>query len=68
MAKFKDKQRVLKTARGKKEVTYKGALIRLAADFSSEKTISQKGMARNIPSNEKQRPTTNTALPREALN
>ena len=36
MAKFQDKERILKAAREKKEVTYKGALIRLAADFSME--------------------------------
>ena len=36
MAKLKDKERILKAAREKKEVTYKGALIRLAADFSME--------------------------------
>ena len=36
MANFKDKERILKAAREKQEVTYKGALIRLAADFSME--------------------------------
>ena len=36
MAKFQDKERILKAAREKKEVTYKGALIRLATDFSME--------------------------------
>ena len=36
MAKFQDKERILKEAREKQEVTYKGALIRLAADFSME--------------------------------
>ena len=36
MAKFIDKERILKTAREKAEVTYKGAPIRLAADFSKE--------------------------------
>ena len=36
MAKFQDKERILKAGREKKEVTYKGALIRLAADFSME--------------------------------
>ena len=36
MAKFQDKQRILKASREKQEVTYKGALIRLAADFSME--------------------------------
>ena len=33
MAKFQDKERILKAAREKQEVTYKGALTRLAADF-----------------------------------
>ena len=36
MAKFQDKERILKTAREKQEVTYKGAPIRLAAGFSME--------------------------------
>ena len=36
MAKFQDKERILKTAREKQEETYKGASIRLAADFSME--------------------------------
>ena len=36
MAKFQDKERILKAAREKQEVTYKGVLIRLAADFSIE--------------------------------
>ena len=33
MAKFQDKERILKATREKQEVTYKGALIRVAADF-----------------------------------
>ena len=36
MAKFQDKERILKSAREKQEVTYKGAPIMLAADFSME--------------------------------
>ena len=36
MAKFQDKERILKAAREKQEVTYKGAPIRLAVDFSME--------------------------------
>ena len=36
MAKFQDKDRILKAAREKKEVTYKGAPIRLADVFSME--------------------------------
>ena len=36
MAKVQDKERILKAAREKQEVTYKGAPIRLATDFSME--------------------------------
>ena len=36
MAKFQDKDRILKAAREKREVTYKGAPRRLAADISME--------------------------------
>ena len=36
MAKFQDKERILKAAREKQEVTYKRALIRLTPDFSME--------------------------------
>ena len=36
MAKFQDKERILKVAREKQKVTHKRALIRLAADFSME--------------------------------
>ena len=34
MAEFQDKERILNALREKQEVTYKGAPIRLAADFS----------------------------------
>ena len=36
MARFQDKERILKAAREKQGVTYKGAPIRLATDFSME--------------------------------
>ena len=36
MPNFKDKERILKAAREKQEVMYKGAPIRLAVDFSTE--------------------------------
>ena len=38
LLKIKDKERILKTARRKERVTYKGVLIRLLADFSEKKT------------------------------
>ena len=36
LAKVKDKERILKAAREKKTVTYKGVPIRLSDDFSKE--------------------------------
>ena len=37
MAKLQDNERILKSAREKQEVKYKGASIRLVTDFSMEK-------------------------------
>ena len=65
MTKFKDKERILKAARKKQEVTHKGELIRLLADFSTE---SQKEMARNFPRIEKERPITKSTVPSKVLN
>ena len=42
MPKVKDKERILKAARKKQVVTYKGAPIRLSADFS-KKLCRQEG-------------------------
>ena len=53
MPKVKDKERILKAAREKETVTYKGVPIRLSIDFSKE-TLQ----ARNIQSDEMQGPTT----------
>ena len=36
MARVKDKERILKAAREKQSVNYKGTSIRLSADFSTE--------------------------------
>ena len=67
-AKFQDKERILKAAREKQEVTYKGAPIRLATDFSMEMLQARREWHKNIPSNENQRPATKTTLPSKALN
>ena len=48
-----DSERILKAAREKKRVTYKGVPIRLSADFSKESL-----QARSMQSDEKQGPTT----------
>ena len=68
MAKFQDKERILKATREKQEVTYKGAPIRLATDFSMETLQARREWQKNIPSNENQRPATKTTLPTKALN
>ena len=44
LAKIEGKEKLLKAAREKRQITYKGTPIRLTADFSAE-TISQKGVA-----------------------
>ena len=43
LLKIKDKERILKAAREKKRVTYKGVPIRLSADFSKETLQTRKG-------------------------
>ena len=42
VAKFPDKERILKAAREKQEVTFKGAPIRLLADFSVETLLARR--------------------------
>ena len=41
--KMKDKERILKAAREKETVTYKGVLIRLSTDFSKEALQARRG-------------------------
>ena len=43
LVKMKDKQRILKAAREKKRVTYKGVPISLSADFSKETLQARRG-------------------------
>ena len=43
LPKIKDKERVLKAARGKERVTYKGVRIRLSVDFSKETLQARRG-------------------------
>ena len=40
---IKDKERILKVARGKERVTYKGISIKLSADFSKENLQARRG-------------------------
>ena len=43
LPKIKDKESILKTAREKETVTYKGVPIRLSADFSKETLQARRG-------------------------
>ena len=43
LPKIKDRERILKAAREKETVTYKGASVRLAADFSKETLQARRG-------------------------
>ena len=45
MTKVKDKERILKVAREKQQITYVGTPIRLSADFFSRNSAGQKGVA-----------------------
>ena len=68
MPKFKDKERILKAAREKQVVTYRGVPMRLSAEFSKE-TVQVKSDWQEIfiQSHEKQRPTAKIALPSKAI-
>ena len=48
LTKIKDKEKILKASREKKQITYKGTLIRLSADFSAE-TLQARREWHNIP-------------------
>ena len=43
MPKVKDKERILKAARGKQRVTYKVVPLRLSADYSKENFQARRG-------------------------
>ena len=74
MSKVKNKERILKVAREKQRVTYKGVPIRQSADFSKKTQnpkpksfAGQKRLARSIQSDEKQGPTTQITLSSKAI-
>ena len=55
MAKFQDKERTLKTARKKQEVTCLGAPISLTADFSMETLQAKREWQETLKKNKKPR-------------
>ena len=66
MAKCKDKEN-LKGSKGETASKIQGISNKAARVFLNRNTTNQKGMARNILSNEKQRPATATTLSSKAL-
>ena len=67
MPKVKYKERILKATREKQLVTYKGAPLRLLADFSTETLQARGDWHKFIQNDEKQGPATKTTLLRKAL-
>ena len=68
MAKFQDKEKNLKTSKGKTGSNIQGSPNKTSSSLLNGNTPRQKGMARNIASNENQRLATKTTLPSKALN
>ena len=66
MPKVKDKERMLKAARERWSVTYKGAPIRLSADFSTE-TLQARRNWQEIFKVMKSLPTTKITLASKAI-
>ena len=66
LTKTKHKERILKAAREKQQVTYKGNPICLTADFSRN-YAGQKGMAGYILSTEREKSTTKITVPAKDL-
>ena len=67
LAKIKEKERILKAARGKDTVTYKGVPIRLSAAFSKETLQARRVWKKSIQSHERQGPTSKIALSSKAF-
>ena len=66
MPQVKDKERILKAAREKQLVTYRGVPMRLSTDFSKE-TLQAGRDRQEIFSHEKQGLTAKAALPSKAI-
>ena len=66
LPKIKDKERILKEAREKETVTYKGVPIRQSAVLKRN-LAGKKGLARSIQSHERQSPTSKITLSSKAI-
>ena len=65
--KIKYKEKILKAAREKKQITYKGTLIRLSADFSAEALKARKVWQDILKEMKGKKPPTKITLPSKAL-
>ena len=66
LPKIKQKERILKAARGKERVTYKGVPIRLSVNLSKETLQARRGW-REIQSHGRQGPTFKITLSSKAI-
>ena len=64
---IKDKEKILKAAREKKQITYKGNPIRLSADFSAETLQARREWHDILNPIKGKKPPTNITLPSKAL-
>ena len=62
LPKVKDRTGILKAAREKETVNYKGVPRRLSADFSKETSQARRGWKKSIQSHERQGPTSKITL------
>ena len=67
LTKIKDKQKMLKAAREKKQITYKGTPIRLSADFSAETLQARREWHDTLNVMKGKKPPTKITLPSKAF-
>ena len=67
LTKIKDKEKILKAAREKKQVTYKGTPIRLSADFSAETLQARREWHDILNMMKGKKPPTKITLPSKSL-
>jgi len=67
LTKIKDKEKISKAAREKKQVTYKGTPIRLSADISAETLQSRREWHDILNVMKGKKPPTKNTLPSKAL-
>ena len=67
LTRIKDKEEILKSARGKQRITYKGTPIRLLADFSTETLQARREWHEILNVMKGKKPPTKITLPSKAL-